>query len=132
MLKQIQTKFCQAQVQVANLQKSIVSRVQIEQNREACKRMARRVRKRDTRARERERVEREKEREERERRRRREKKRERKRKKERAMMNFRPVGPGLGLWPVPFNLIKDRDRTSVLHVADLEPCQKLTRWLCSL
>ena len=55
-LKQIQTKFCQIkiQAQVANLQKSIVSRVQIEQNREACKRMARRGRKRGTRARERE------------------------------------------------------------------------------
>ena len=77
-LKQIQTKFCQIkiQAQVANLQKSIVSRVQIEQNREACKRMARRGRKRGTRARERE--SRKREREERERRR--EKKRERKRK----------------------------------------------------
>ena len=93
MLKQIQTKFCQAQVQVANLQKSIVSRVQIEQNREACKRMARRVRKRDTRARERERVERERERRKREKEKEREKKR--KKKKERAMMNFRPVGPDL-------------------------------------
>lgn len=67
-LKQIQTKFCQIkiQAQVANLQKSIVSRVQIEQNREACKRMARRVRKRDTRARERESGKREREKKERE------------------------------------------------------------------
>lgn len=83
MLKQIQTKFCQAQVQVANLQKSIVSRVQIEQNREACKRMARRVRKRDTRARERERESGKRERERRKREKEKEREKKRKKKKER-------------------------------------------------
>ena len=60
-----------------------MSRVQIEQNREACKRMARRGRKRGTRARERESRKREREKKEREGERKKEKEKER-------AMNFRP------------------------------------------